>query len=162
MWLGLLCSAASGDGGRAEDQEVGAEPHPAAALHQTCAVLPHQMGMKSLNSSLLTPRPGYLGTDVPPGNGVGRVTGSQHTSCAEQGFGEIVCLDSIAALLHLSAGQSGTQDYETSSHEPLPRTPTCTTCKCHQLLPPFASPPCGNVVPKVDPQSASKEREGEC
>lgn len=70
---------------------------------------------------------------------------------AEQGFRAVVCLDSIAALLHLSAGQSGTQDYETSSHEPLPRTPTCTTCKCQGLLSPFASSPCGNVVPKVGP-----------
>lgn len=128
------------------------------ALHQACAVLPHQMKLKSLNSSLLTPCPGCLGTDVPPGNGVG----SQHTSCAEQGFGAVLCLDSIAALLRLSAGQSGTQDYETSSHEPLPRTPTCTTCKCQLPLSPFASSPCGNVIPKVDLQSASKEGEGEC
>lgn len=108
---------------------------------------------------------GCPGTDVPPGNGVGGVTGSWHAWCAELGFIAIVCLDSIAALLHLSAGQSGTQDYETSSHEPLPRTPTCTICKCQQLLSPFASSPYGNLVPKVDPHSPcgdSKEREREC
>lgn len=56
---------------------------------------------------------------------------------------------SIAALLHLFAGQSGTQDYETSSHAPLPRTLTCTTCECWQLLPSFSSAPCAKALSKV-------------
>lgn len=140
--------------------EMGAEPHPAAALHRACAVLPHQMEMKSLNSSLLTPRPGCLGTDVPPGNGVGRVMGCQHTSCAEQGFGGTVCLDSSAALLHLSAGQSGTQDYETSSHEPLPRTPTCTTCKCHCPCPLLPLLPVEMWFPRWIPKVPARRGKG--
>lgn len=108
--VGLLCSAACGDGGRVEEQEM------------VCA------------------------TPASPGG------------CGSRA---IVCFDCIAALLHLSTGQSGTQDYETSSQEPLPRTPTCTICKCQWLLSPCASSPCGNVVPKVDPQSLCGGLQGE-
>lgn len=114
-------------------------------------------GDEKLNSSLDVAHPGYQGQMFL----LGMEWAPNTPSCAEQGFRSTVCLDSIAALLHLSTGQSGTQDYETSSHEPLPRTPTCTTCKCQRLLSPFASSPCGNVAPMADPQSACGGQQGE-
>lgn len=130
--------------------DVGAQPRPAATLRGACAVLPHQMKTKSPIPSFLVARGGCPGQICPLGTGWSRGLPAHLV----QGFRAIVCLDSIAALVPLSAGQSRTQDYETSSHEPLPRTPTCTTCKCQHLLSPVPSAPYGNVIPKADPQSA--------
>lgn len=124
--------------------DVGAQPRPAATLRGACAVLPHQMKTKSPIPSFLVARGGCPGQICPLGTGWSRGLPAHLV----QGFRAIVCLDSIAALVPLSAGQSRTQDYETSSHEPLPRTPTCTTCKCQHLLSPVPSAPYGNGIPQ--------------
>lgn len=172
MWLGLLCSAACGDGGGGEEQEVACAP-PASlggcgslTLPSSCSVLSlcrvtSSDGDEKLNSSLLVAHPGSQGQMFLLGMEWAPSTPRVLSRALDQ-------LSALTPLLPFCISPQDNQELRTTKHpatslcqEPPPALHVSARGSC-PLLPPLPVEMWHPwLTPKV-PVGDSKEREEEC